>query len=130
MEASISQAAGPSYTSCDPNSIFVVESLDMVPYPPKKGNEVSLKAVVNSFDEVAGGTVNVEIKRAFVKKSFVFQLCNVLPNGCPVKKGRTEISTSRTLPRYIPSGTYKLDLKVRDHNGQDLMCINAEFELV
>lgn len=27
-------------------------------------------------------------------------------------------------------GTYKLDLKVRDHSGQDLMCINAEFELV
>ena len=27
-------------------------------------------------------------------------------------------------------GTYKLDLKVRDHSGQDLMCINSEFEVV
>ena len=32
----------------DSNSIFAVESLDMMPYPPKKGNKVSLKAVVNS----------------------------------------------------------------------------------
>ena len=54
-----------------------------------------------------GGTVNIEVRGtgllSFLKKNFSYQLCNVLPTGCPVKKGQTTITATKTLPNIIPS---------------------------
>ena len=65
--------------------------------------------LINWFagDQVAGGTVNIEVSPtglfSVIKKDFTYQLCNVLPTGCPVKKGKTTITATKTLPSSIPS---------------------------
>ena len=56
---------------------------------------------------MAGGKVDIEASGtgflSFVKKHYSYQLCNVLPTGCPVKKGKTTITATKTLPSSIPS---------------------------
>ena len=61
----------------------------------------------SAVDQVTGGTVNIDVSPtgffSFVKKHYSVQLCSVLPTGCPVKKGQTTITTTKTLPNSIPS---------------------------
>ena len=56
---------------------------------------------------MAGGTVKIEVRPtgffSVIKKDFSYQLCNVLPTGCPVKKGKTTITATKTLPSSILS---------------------------
>ena len=72
-------------------------------------------------DQVEGGTVNIEVRGtgllSFLKKDFSYQLCNVLPTGCPVKKGQTTITATKTLPNLIPPVSVSFTLLILTLNS-------------
>lgn len=113
-----------SYDNCNKHSLFTLGTVNV----NQIGSEFHFSASFDSREEVTGGKIKVDVvKKGFslLKKHFDFDLCEELPNGCPVAKGRNQVSARRHVPVLL-KGSYKIYIKAESNKNQELFCVNAE----
>ena len=118
-----------------PNDMLRVDSLEITPYPPLKGQKVtvSLKANVNeSFSFDAGLVLQIK-KGKLVLKTFRENVCELLSRDlstpqCPLSLGPKEISVTEELPGVMPRGNYGIEILAKDGNKQ-MACIKFDLSM-
>lgn len=118
-----------------PESTFKLQSVDMTPFPPQKGQKftVDMKGELRkTFSRAASVTVLVK-KGRFVVKKIRKQVCDLLESSptlpkCPLKPGVYTIKESGDFPRAVPRGKYTIDIFGAD-GDTEMFCFQMALKL-
>jgi len=120
-------ACADIWSDCSsPNAHFKIQTVSIVPDPPKIGKNVTV-SVSGILDEtVTAGHVNftVQYKKGSTwlnLPTFNFDLCSV--EKCPIPQGQTTISGEINVPSITPGGEYRGKMFAIDQNHQELGCV-------
>ncbi|KAJ5108599.1 Phosphatidylglycerol/phosphatidylinositol transfer protein [Penicillium angulare] len=113
----------------DPSSYsFKVDKLDLIPYPPKAGQNTTIKASITFLKPLKNGAnVKVNVSAGNVNVlSKTFDICQEVKKvnlKCPLEK-KVDFETKVDL-KGVPPGTYQLSAKFYTENGEEVGCITA-----
>lgn len=126
--------SGPHFWSCaakdDP---FKIKKIVVKPYPPVKGQKVSIFAEGDSQETITKG--NLKYVAALDGIPLIHKtdsLCHVLKEvniTCPVKAGPLSVGVSFNIPSWAPSGNYSATAHAYDQNNKELTCLQGYFVL-
>ncbi|KAJ3106190.1 hypothetical protein HDU97_006823 [Phlyctochytrium planicorne] len=122
-------------TSCGtPTDLLSITELTVVPEQPKKGKEVTLKAVGDLKESVGkGALMKAQVKMGPIKLLDVeMDLCEKLEGigkSCPLPAGETVIEQTFTIPYEVPPGRYSVHIDILTKDRDSVACINANLRL-
>ncbi|CAM1511263.1 Fc.00g087760.m01.CDS01 [Cosmosporella sp. VM-42] len=110
--------------------LVVIESVDLLPNPPKAGEELIIKAsgiVKEDIEQDAYVllTVKYGLIRLISTKADLCEQIGQVDLECPIKKGRLEITKSVDLPNEIPPGKYTVFADVYTKDDVQITCLTA-----
>ncbi|KAL5594351.1 hypothetical protein BROUX41_001286 [Berkeleyomyces rouxiae] len=120
-------------TLCDgshADDVVIIESVDLIPNPPKAGKELVIKAVGTVKEDIVQGayvmlTVKYGLIRLLTTKA---DLCEEIHNvdlECPIKAGALSLTKNVTLPAEIPPGKYTVLADVYTVDEDPVTCLTA-----
>jgi len=114
------------------DDILVLESVDLTPNPPVKGNNLTIEAVGTLLEDVnEGAYIVLQVKYGLIRLvNTEANLCEQVSNvdlSCPIKKGKTTITKDVSLPKEIPPGTYTVfaDAYTARPESKKIICLEA-----
>lgn len=118
------------FTSCG-EGLLQVQSVDVDPFPPKEGHDVTLAATGQVSETVQGGTYAIKVKLGFIQ---VYEhsgdLCTFSKAvQCPVAAGPVSIQDTIKVPSIAPAGKYKVELSAKSDQGKTVFCIEADLDI-
>lgn len=114
---------------------FVIESIDLNPYPIVSGGNLQVSAAGNLKERVVKGS-KVVIAVKFGKVTIfskTVDLCEEAAKNdisCPLEVGRTLLKAGQLVPSQAPAGAYDLEFRVKNANGNDLACIAGKVDII
>eukprot|EP00163_Fabomonas_tropica_P019448 TRINITY_DN340_c0_g1_i3.p1 TRINITY_DN340_c0_g1~~TRINITY_DN340_c0_g1_i3.p1 ORF type:complete len:214 (+),score=60.04 TRINITY_DN340_c0_g1_i3:84-644(+) len=123
------------WTDCGSNSTddFIIESVSISPNPPKKGETITVSASGSLKTEVTSGSVVVDVKYGFLPVvDKTLDICQLDPSKlpCPFKPANLTIGPlSVEIPSKVPDGHYKGNAKATDQSGNEIFCVDIDFDL-
>ncbi|KAK2461853.1 hypothetical protein APHAL10511_006316 [Amanita phalloides] len=127
-----------SYDDCGTAEFFIqLESIEVVPDPPKPGHELTIKAkgVVTDIIE-EGAYADVTVKLGLIKLLHKqFDVCEEARNAnasvaCPVKPGKYLVQQKVMLPREIPKAKFTVAVRAFTVDEEDLLCLNLHVDFL
>ena len=99
-----------------PDDVMAVSSIVVIPDPPQKGENVTVRVTGVVQEEIrAGAYMLANMKKGpFKFPQIKFPVCDYLSTGCPVEKGLHELDMIFEIPKMTPGGPY--DIKVVLYN--------------
>jgi len=128
---SLGFAAPFVWKSCDPNSVFQVDSMTMAPYPARADQNVTTHAHGSQKQTVSGGTwTAVTSLDGIPVNTNNGNACDLIPGcPCPCASGSYTSVLSLPVPWFTPSGRYEGKFTATDQNGNSLSCISYQFDI-
>lgn len=129
-----SAVQGMSWKPCaDPtnNGVkeFLPDAVELQPDPPTIGDSVMFSIKGQADREVPSGSLDISVQ---FQGMDIYQeskdLCS--RTTCPITKGPISIAYSQDLPPIAPPGDYEVRVSAKGPDGEELMCIVVDFELV
>jgi len=110
-----------------------IKNLNVKPYPPVGGANVTILADGSTDETIVTGTVNIDLFFEQVNLlNQTFNLCTLV-NGlgitCPIPKGPLSFKITQVLPPGLPSGQYAAIVNANDPSNQELFCVSVDFTL-
>ncbi|KFH47182.1 Phosphatidylglycerol/phosphatidylinositol transfer protein-like protein [Hapsidospora chrysogenum ATCC 11550] len=112
------------------DDIIQIKSVDLLPNPPKAGEELVIKAkgvVKETIEE--GAYVQLTVKYGLIRLiTTKADLCKEIGNvdlECPLEAGEMEITKSVDLPAEIPPGKYTVLADVYTKDDVQITCLTA-----
>ncbi|KAJ5280345.1 Phosphatidylglycerol/phosphatidylinositol transfer protein [Penicillium angulare] len=111
----------------DPSSYaFKIDKLDLIPYPPKAGQNTTIKASIKFLKPLRNGAcVKVKVSAGHTDiLSKTFDICQEVKKvnlKCPLEK-EVDLETKIDL-KDVPSGTYQLSAKFYTEDAVEIACL-------
>ncbi|KFA63967.1 hypothetical protein S40285_05714 [Stachybotrys chlorohalonatus IBT 40285] len=110
--------------------LVTIDSVDLVPNPPKPGQELVIKAKGTVREEIEKGsyvllTVKYGLIRLISTKADLCEQINNVDLECPVKPGVLEVEKSVDIPAEIPPGKYTVLADVYNSEDVQITCLTA-----
>eukprot|EP00744_Colponema_vietnamica_P000857 GILI01001487.1.p1 GENE.GILI01001487.1~~GILI01001487.1.p1 ORF type:complete len:159 (-),score=70.91 GILI01001487.1:219-656(-) len=129
-------ALAASWTSCGSDSDpFKLQAMDLMPDPPKRGQDLTIKVQGISDILVDGGKVDTTVKYLGVTVANEHDdLCEMLAAGgnpCPIQPG-TLASSIKTvnIPSVAPTfGKLEATVEMKDKDGNRAACYKLSFKV-
>jgi len=124
--------AGFTWSSCGTaKDHFKIDSLVMVPYPPVRGQNVTVHAYGTQDETVSGGHWSTSVYWDGINVQTVSgKTCDLIPNcPCPCAAGTYTTSQTTVVSDLAPSGSYTGNFIAKDQNKQQMSCVNYAFQL-
>lgn len=127
---------GSPLQQCDleETQLLDVRSVELLPNPPKRGANLTIKAngeVLTSVEQ--GAYVDVEVRLGYIKLiTQRFDLCEVLSENdiggleCPVQPGLYDLSKIVQIPAEVPPGRYTVLGRAYTADDKLLTCITGD----
>lgn len=124
-----------------PDDIFTMNSLNMTPSQLVQGKNVELSLSGDLKKSISGDEyVNILVKlNAIPLYNKTQPLCDLLGEledfKCPVSKGHIEYSHEQKIPKSIPVGFYRIELRAKKSSNEDLeggfplFCLNGNVQI-
>ncbi|KAL1891924.1 Phosphatidylglycerol/phosphatidylinositol transfer protein [Ceratocystis pirilliformis] len=112
------------------DDVVVIERVDLVPNPPKAGQDLIIKASgIVKEDIYQGAYVLLTVKYGLIRLlTTKADLCEQIQNvdlECPIKAGRLSLTKNVTLPAEIPPGKYTVFADVYTVDKEPVTCLTA-----
>jgi hypothetical protein len=128
-----SAALGMSWKPCSAPTaglkMFVPDAVELQPDPPTIGDSVLFSIKGQADRNVTSGSLDISVQ---FQGMDIYQeskdLCS--RTKCPIKVGPISIAYSQDLPPIAPPGDYEVQVSAKGPDGEELMCIVVDFELV
>ncbi len=113
-----------------------IHQVDLVPNPPMRDSELTIKASAFLASEVIEGSyIDVEVRLGYIKLlTQRFDLCDLLDQQdeenemrCPVKQGEQTLHTTVKIPREVPVGKYTFVARGYTQDDVLLTCLTGNF---
>jgi hypothetical protein len=118
------------FTSCGTGD-FTATSLDVTPWPPVKGQSVTLKVDGTLASQVTSGNYTLSV--AWDGITVINQsgdLCTLSTDlVCPQSPAALDIGYSVTVPSYAPSGSYEVTFEATQQDSATLFCMQVPFTM-
>ncbi|KUI53767.1 Phosphatidylglycerol/phosphatidylinositol transfer protein [Cytospora mali] len=113
------------------DDILSIEKVDLVPNPPKAGEDLVIKASGTLDESVEEGAyVVLQVKYGLIRLiSTKADLCEQVQNvdmECPIEKGDITITKTVELPKEIPNGKYTVLADVYTKDDEPITCLTAQ----
>ncbi|ROW14550.1 hypothetical protein VPNG_03223 [Cytospora leucostoma] len=113
------------------DDILTIEKVDLVPNPPKAGQDLVIKASGTLAEAVEEGAyVALQVKYGLIRLiSTKADLCEQVHNvdiECPIEKGDITITKTVELPQEIPKGKYTVLADVYTKDDKPVTCLTAQ----
>ena len=73
-----------------------------------------MQSYISVGEEINGGKVDLQIggtgSLSFIKQSKSYDLCTVLPDGCPINKGLNSMTVTGDIPSFVPAVSYEIQI--------------------
>lgn len=119
------------YSLCTHPGIFYLSQINIIPNPPKTGENLDVQIYGNLTENIIGGKIRIDAKYELagiwvsIPEEFLeFDLCSV--TVCPILKGPIFINHHEHITKKVPQGKYKGKLMAKDQNDNILSCIDWE----
>ncbi|KAH8785895.1 ML domain-containing protein [Diaporthe sp. PMI_573] len=112
----------------------VIDQVDFIPNPPKKGNSLTVAAAGTVTESVVPGAV-VEVKVKFIGTQVYhqkFDICGELGKmgqSCPLAPGQYSFNKTFDVPEKVPHGNYQLYAVAKLPNGHPITCIDGKIKV-
>eukprot|EP01059_Diplonema_ambulator_P015178 TRINITY_DN26285_c0_g1_i1.p1 TRINITY_DN26285_c0_g1~~TRINITY_DN26285_c0_g1_i1.p1 ORF type:complete len:174 (+),score=42.78 TRINITY_DN26285_c0_g1_i1:56-523(+) len=104
--------------------IFKVDEktgLTVTPYPPKTGEEFTVKLVGDVTKDLTAIKMSIDVHFGFVPLTTVdVDLCEKI--HCPIPKGPFTMTKAVTLPSSAPSGHYTISVRGHNDANEEVIC--------
>ncbi|GFH26174.1 ML domain-containing protein [Haematococcus lacustris] len=119
-----------SWRPCsDSEGPIAVSDVTLTPDPPVIGSPATFAVHGSSSLAVPAGAVEIQVSFSGIQIYSESQdLCS--KTACPVPPGPVTINIVEDLPPIAPPGDYGLRVIGTDAAGNELMCLDVDFELV
>ncbi|EFA83724.1 hypothetical protein PPL_02791 [Heterostelium album PN500] len=119
------------WSNCgNPNDIFQISSVSIVPDPPAKGKDLTVTIGGSLSETLTGGNAHVSVKYGFItilnKDEPICQTNSPIP--CPIEAGPLSKTFTAAIPSNTPSGSYKANIVITDQNKSQIACINVNLK--
>jgi hypothetical protein len=103
----------------------------MTPYPAVPGATTTINSTGSSSETVTGGSYKIVIYLdGLPVDSFNGAACSLAPKcPCPCAPGSYYTLMELKNPSFAPAGRYTSTTNIYDQNGDDVICINASFDM-
>jgi cathepsin B len=108
-----------------------ISSIDATPYPPVKGQPVTVSVSGSVDEQVVGGSYSLNVSVFGVQIfSQTGDICTLSPKfPCPFQQGPIQLQVTETIPGFAPSGTFEVAVSGTDQNTQLLMCVQVKIQI-
>ncbi|ODQ64898.1 hypothetical protein NADFUDRAFT_83053 [Nadsonia fulvescens var. elongata DSM 6958] len=115
------------------NHLLRIDSVDIFPNPPVRGENLTINAVGFLAKEIKEGAyVDVEVKFGYIRLlRQQFDLCEQVENidmKCPLEPGPLSINKTVELPSQIPPGKYNVVARAYTVDDDQITCLLASVE--
>jgi hypothetical protein len=125
-------ADGVPFKNCGSATDLVsISSLNLAPFPAKKGSTVSTVIAGTLNKGFTSGHWSVTVQSGIVKKTVTGDICADLKQqggSCPVASGPVNFTHAQAIPSIAPSGTYHITSVSTADAGQ-LFCIQFDMPI-
>ncbi|KAM3574025.1 hypothetical protein VYU27_004002 [Nannochloropsis oceanica] len=132
MMASPSSGAPVTFSPCsDSATPYILESLNITPYPPRAGETVEIVAVgKSSIAVVDGSTIHTSFKQGpLTTPEKTYNLCSISSVTCPLAAGSLITTVMQhEIGRFAGDGIASGRVWVLDPKGKELACVNVAVE--
>lgn len=109
---------------------ITIDSVDLLPNPPKAGQELVIKASGTVKEKIEKGAyVLLQVKYGLIRLiSTKADLCEQIENvdlECPIEEGKLSVVKSVDLPAEIPPGKYSVFADVYTADDEPITCLTA-----
>ncbi|KAF9426050.1 Phosphatidylglycerol/phosphatidylinositol transfer protein [Podila epigama] len=128
--------SGPQQTdsiwSCGTtDDLLQIDYININPDPPAKGQNLTIDAHgILAKDVVEGATIDLVVKVGLIKllqKKLDFcEEAAKIDKNCPLLAGDQYLQHTVELPKEIPPGKYTVNVKVKNPDGEQVTCLNAQ----
>jgi len=122
------------YKNCGTSNDHIkISKLNVIPFPPQIGANVTVIVSGTSDETINGGTVLITLSFDGINLvNSTVDLCSILSGvnvKCPIPSGPNAFTIVQLLPSGIPTGDYTAIIQADDLNNQELLCIQINFTL-
>jgi len=112
-----------SWSNCgNSGDVYQVSDVVIFPYPPQKG-QLIISVLGVSSGNVTGGSIRITASYwIFTVLNQTSSLCTQV--ACPVHAGSSPVVITSSIPSSAASGTYDVNAKATDQNGNRLICVD------
>lgn len=131
LVAAVSADSVP-FTSCSDHAHATIKSIDVTPYPPVPGKDLTIVVHGSSDETIESASFDASVTIMGVP---IFSLkgdaCKLDESvfKCPHPAGPIALKKVISLPSIAPAGTYGISLSSKDQNGDDLVCATAQITI-
>ena len=115
------------------NDTASVNSVNVSPTVPVKGQPISVNMSITFKEEVSGGKVALKVKFGVVPIfSKEFKLCDIATDAqltCPIEMGTHSLAMTKEFPSAIPSGHFTGSIIATDQESREVVCFTFDLEL-
>lgn len=127
IAAVVAQTPVP-YTDCSGGNAHVkISSITANPFPPVKGQDITISAVGALDEQVTAATYSLVVTYLGIQLlSQTGDLCHLSPSfTCPQNAGAIAVNDTVNIPSIAPSGSYDIHINASDQNNQQLLCVDV-----
>lgn len=124
-----------------PNDIFAINSLNMTPSQLVQGKNVEFSLSGDLKKSLSGDEyINIVVKlNAIPLYNKTRSLCDLLGElenfKCPISKGHIQYTREQRIPKSIPAGFYRIELRAKKSSNENLeggfplFCLNGNIQI-
>lgn len=120
---------------CDVSTpqILILQSVDILPNPPLKGQNLTFSAVGTTLQDIKQGAyVEVDVRYGFIKLIHqTYDLCEEITKvdlECPIKKGLQKIKKTVEIPNEVPPGRYVVYARAYTKDDVFITCLTTTID--
>jgi hypothetical protein len=121
---------GVPFSTCGSGDLTAT-SLDITPYPPVPGKDVTITALGSLAQDLTAGSYDLDISYAGITVVHkTGDVCTFSPTvKCPQAKGDVEVVYTVNVPSIAPAGAYVATLKATHPDSSVIFCVTVNFDI-
>eukprot|EP00250_Pteridium_aquilinum_P009287 c18570_g1_i1 orf=191-745(-) len=122
--------ANSSWKPCSSTEDYRVSVTDVKvnPDPVIRGSDALFEIPAVAKETIEGGRVTIQVYYLGVPvHTEENDLCT--RTSCPIAPGEFSISSAEGLPSFTPTGSYRLDMRIQNTDGDLLTCLKINFRI-